>query len=241
MAGTGTRRPRPVCTQALNSRPVLVGFEEIRRGTQRGEGRLCQSTTQELLLMALSFHIYVLFFWGKKQSTRKNLCFPSCKMETLKPCFLAFWTMSDMWHRLSKRQRQVLLSASLSSGRRRLLSVTPQTATPTVPLPLHPVCSLSAAVNETKCHSSNYLFTSGVKIKPADRGSLEVCNLSYSLFTLLRDFQLLQVHKFLAVDQGRDCKLTWVIGLHLCTFQRFKSLPGKKKKSFLICCLFCLN
>lgn len=110
-----------------------------------------------------------------------------------------------------------------------LQHINPQPATSTVPLLLHSMCSLRAPLNETECCSSNYLFTSGVKIKPADRGPLEVCNLSYSLFTLLRDLQLLQVHKFLAVDQGRDCKLTWVIGLHLYTFQRFKSLPWKKK------------
>lgn len=150
-----------------------------------------------------------------------------------------FWRISDMWHWLSKCQ--FFLSASLSSGWRQLLQVNPQPATSMVPLLLHSVCSLLAALNETKCCSSNYLFTSGVKIKPADRESLEVCKLSYSLFTLLRDFQLLQVHKFLSVDQGRDCKLTWIIGVHLCTFQRFKSLPWKKSHSSSVACFLLIG
>lgn len=183
------------------------------------------NATAEFLLRTLGC-IFFFFFLRKSKHIIKNLSFFSCKMETNKaPCFQAFWRSSDTWHQPSKGR---LWLAPLSWGWGQLHHIIHSQPPPLLP---HPVCSLWAPLNETECRSSNYLFTSGVKIKPADRGPLEVCNLSYSLFTLLRDLQFLQVHKFLAVDQGRDCKLTWVIGLHLCTFQRFKSLLWEKRVS----------
>ncbi|EQB78673.1 hypothetical protein CB1_001095011 [Camelus ferus] len=44
------------------------------------------------------------------------------------------------------------------------------------PLSLHYAGRLLDALNDTKYSSPNYLFTFGMKIKPADRGSLEECN-----------------------------------------------------------------
>lgn len=52
----------------------------------------------------------------------------------------------------------------------------PQMADWSAPCSLHCAGRLLAAPNETKYGSPNYLFTSGVRIKPADRGSSEVHN-----------------------------------------------------------------
>lgn len=84
-----------------------------------------------------------------------------------------------------------------------LLCVNPQITAKSAPLFLQCTGRLLAAPHKTKYSSPNCLFTSGVRIKPANRGSLKYTILSYSLFTLLRDFQLFQVHKFLVVDGGR--------------------------------------
>lgn len=66
---------------------------------------------------------------------------------------------------------------------------------------LHLAGRLLAAPNETK-YSPNYLFTSGVKIKPADRGSLATCNPELQFVYFVKGLSVFQVHKFLAVNGG---------------------------------------
>lgn len=81
---------------------------------------------------------------------------------------LKSWMAASTWHQFS---------IIITVPRTRTAAVcSPAYTALSAPCFLYHAASLSTALNETKCGSPNYLFTSGVKIKPADRGSLQICN-----------------------------------------------------------------